>query len=712
MSVDFDDEATVSFIEASRIATEAKPPTLFIFHRDGAQIVTLNPGKKIIIGRAEDADISIRDTTLSRHHARIEYIENEIWIEDLKSTNGTTVNGMRIVKMNVQPGDDIECGSVTVTVSVSGGEFGTSVESHDHFMDQVENERARARMFGRRFALVMVRPAAHQGKHVSHWCGGVQKSLREVVDRTAFYAGDILEILLPEAGYDEAFRISNKIVEAGQDVHIKLLCGVALYPDDGTSTDEMLQKSHQALQLASPDEPVHFSANFNTSLSQANIRLSQISDDELIVSSPAMRAVCETAAILSRSVIPVLIFGETGSGKEVIARLIHTSGDRKDKPLRTINCGAIPENLIESVLFGHERGAFTGAQRQTKGIFESANGGTVLLDEIGELSHSAQAALLRVLETKQVTRIGSTHEFSVDVRILAATHRNLEGMCNKQMFRWDLFYRLNTMTLKIPPLRERIEDIEPLAKFFAYKASKQYGLSEPRMHPSVISCLENYPWPGNIRELRNVIERAVVLAQGHTITLEDLSEQQRRQYQEWDSGETEFDSVEKTDVLDVAPKAQKEMRGDVTRTLGKQPPRAQEDALAATFRDRVQRYEAELLLHALKRFHWNRTAVAQNLNIPLRTLTYKIQMYRLEDSHKSLTQEPMHPNDVKVIREIKNARLLDFKTQVRGFEAALIRDTLKRCNENKSEAARILKIPLRTLMHKIKNYGIETAPEI
>jgi len=203
----------------------------------------------------------------------------------------------------------------------------------------------------------------------------------------------------------------------------------------------------------------------------------------------------------------------TGTGKEVLARLIHEGGPRRDKPLVAVNCGAIPAELLESTLFGHERGAFTGAGQQQKGLFEAADGGTIMLDEVGELPAAAQVALLRVLEEKRVRRVGATREIEVDVRVIAATHRDLEAMVEARSFRRDLFYRLNGVDVTLPPLRARREDIAPLAERFLKKAAKANGREVRSIAPEAMVLLKEYGWPGNVRELRNAVERAVVIAE-------------------------------------------------------------------------------------------------------------------------------------------------------------------------------------------------------
>lgn len=233
--------------------------------------------------------------------------------------------------------------------------------------------------------------------------------------------------------------------------------------------------------------------------------------------SPAMTSVFELVKLVAGAPANVLITGESGSGKEVIARAIHNSGDRKKKPFIPINCTAIPEQLLESELFGHVKGSFTGAMTDKKGLFEEANGGTLFLDEIGDLSLPLQAKLLRVLQDKQIRPVGSNQIKQVDVRIIAATHRDLKIMVKDGKFREDLFYRLNVIPVRVPPLRERIEDIPLLVerfiqKFASYSSSKIKGIS-----PEALEVLMAHSWPGNVRELENVIERALVLSRGETI---------------------------------------------------------------------------------------------------------------------------------------------------------------------------------------------------
>jgi transcriptional regulator with PAS, ATPase and Fis domain len=215
--------------------------------------------------------------------------------------------------------------------------------------------------------------------------------------------------------------------------------------------------------------------------------------------------------------ITVLIEGETGTGKELVARCIHHNSPRKDKPFVSQNCGGIPETLLTSELFGHRKGAFTGAIANKKGLFETAHGGTIFLDEVGEMSPAMQTSLLRVLQDGEIRPVGADHYKKVDTRVISATNRNLEEEVAKGRFREDLLYRLNVFTIKVPPLRERIGDIRLLAEYFVDKYSQKIGRPIKGLSRDVLQCLENYPFPGNVRELENELERAVALAQDEGI---------------------------------------------------------------------------------------------------------------------------------------------------------------------------------------------------
>lgn len=301
----------------------------------------------------------------------------------------------------------------------------------------------------------------------------------------------------------------------------------------------------------------------------------------VVATTPIMQEVFRDASLVASSESRILITGESGVGKEVVAEVLHAWSPRAAGPLVKVNCAAIPENLLESELFGHEKGAFTGAYLQRIGRFEEARGGTILLDEIAEMSPGLQAKLLRVTEDGTFQRVGSNKQLQTNARILAATNRHLETEVASGRFREDLFYRLNVIEINIPPLREHPGDIVPLATRFVAEFSDRRA----RFSPAVTRCLEQYPWPGNVRELRNAMERATLLAHGELILPEHLPLRVRQ----------------------AAPGA----AADETNSAG-----------------RLEDIERQAIFQALRDNHHNRTETAKALGISRRTLTYKLRHFK------------------------------------------------------------------------------------
>ena len=244
----------------------------------------------------------------------------------------------------------------------------------------------------------------------------------------------------------------------------------------------------------------------------------------IIGNSRAMQAIYKEIGRIAATSATVLIRGATGTGKELIARAIYQHSDRADKPFIAVNCAAIPDALLESELFGHERGAFTGAQARRIGRFEQADGGTLFLDEIGDLNANTQGKLLRVLQERRIQRLGSEADVPVDVRVLAATHRDLEAGIQEKEFREDLFYRLSVVTLTLPPLSKRAEDIPQLARYFIQRYARELGLEAPAVQPEAIAFLQSQPWPGNVRELENVVRQALLTAKPFAISIDHIQQ--------------------------------------------------------------------------------------------------------------------------------------------------------------------------------------------
>ncbi len=254
--------------------------------------------------------------------------------------------------------------------------------------------------------------------------------------------------------------------------------------------------------------------------------------EKLIGSGPAMRKVFETVQKVAETDLSVLIRGESGTGKELVAQALHNRSSRKNRPFITVNCAAISRELVESELFGHEKGSFTGADSRRLGRFEAADGGTIFLDEIGDMPLETQAKVLRVLQEKKLERVGSTQSIDVDVRVISATHRDLEKEVASEEFREDLYYRLKVVEVELPPLRDRTEDIPALAHRFLDQVAERLGREPKPLSPEALATLTRHAWPGNVRELRNVLEQAAVLAAGEAIEVGDLHLQDRGTHSE------------------------------------------------------------------------------------------------------------------------------------------------------------------------------------
>jgi two-component system NtrC family response regulator len=244
--------------------------------------------------------------------------------------------------------------------------------------------------------------------------------------------------------------------------------------------------------------------------------------DGMIASDPAMLSICDTLERVAPTDVTCLILGESGTGKEVLSRAIHRLSPRCENPFVAINCAAVPENLIESELFGYERGAFTGATKRTLGKVEQANSGTLFLDEIGDMPLSLQSKMLRFLQEREIERLGGSQSIAVDISVVFATNKNVEAMVAEGSFREDLYYRISEIVISIPPLRDRQGDLVILARHLLHKFSAEHGKHAVIFHPDAISAMESYEWPGNIREMENKVRRAVIMASGKTISAEDL----------------------------------------------------------------------------------------------------------------------------------------------------------------------------------------------
>ncbi len=396
--------------------------------------------------------------------------------------------------------------------------------------------------------------------------------------------------------------------------------GAFNYLEKPITSDNLVALIKRALKARSMVETTAFSA--------PTLSLGNDGEDKFVGESNSMQKVFDVISKLAQVKTPVLIRGESGTGKELVAKAIHYNGSRKDNKFVAVNCGAISENLIESELFGHEKGAFTGADARKIGKFQYADGGTLFLDEIGDISPTMQVKLLRVLQEKKFTPVGSNREISVDVRIIAASHKPFEDMIKDGSFREDLFYRLNVLPVYLPPLRDRSSDIPHLVNYYVKYFNTVHALNVRGAAPDTLEAMVKYSWPGNIRELRNTIEHCFIMESGDQLTLSSLPQQMRAdgQVSEDQSNEQEapmdFQDI-KNSVFDSD--------GDMVSNSPYQFTFAtqEEGVVKMDFQVAKDQFEKEFIVQALKINKGKINQTALNANIPKKTLLRKIEKYEI-----------------------------------------------------------------------------------
>jgi two-component system, NtrC family, response regulator AtoC len=452
----------------------------------------LPPAGDLRIGRAPDVDLVIDDPSISRSHAILS-IGPPLTITDLGSANGTMVGDRPLApseKVPLSSGDVIRVGSTTLIVQRrSRGMLAQRIVGHDYFEVRLDEECTRAERDDKRFAIARIVCRPPPSPTVIH---EVLTACGRENDVVGEYSPGEIEILMVDTSADEARAAIDQLTAALRHRRIEGKPGLACFPGDGRTSHVLMHRASPVKAGRAPRD------DFSTS--------------GAVVVDPRMQELYRLAERIGAGQIPVLILGETGVGKEVLAERLHRMSPRADKPYLKLNCAALSETLLESELFGYEKGAFTGAAGTKPGLLESANGGSVFLDEIGELPYTLQVKLLRVLEERSVLRVGGLKPRPLDVRFFAATNRDLDGEIARGAFRQDLYFRLSGAILEIPPLRERLGEIAALAAAFAETAAQQVGLAgPPAIADEALALLQRYSWPGNIRELRNVIDRAVLL---------------------------------------------------------------------------------------------------------------------------------------------------------------------------------------------------------
>jgi len=557
------------------------------------------------VGRALDNEIRLNGPKISRHHCQLEEKEDGVWLVDLSSANGTVVNGARVDRRLLGPGDEVEVGAALLSLEGEGaGEFDalqtlTGEETFEpdrlHIFAQVtqallgETEEApllrlivdsALQLSGGERGFILVRDEARTAGRADDAPPELSVRVARLYDKSdipvpssrlsqgiaARVATSGESLLSVDASHDERFGEMASV----EDLRLRSVMCVpvtrggrvdgVLYVDNRMQRGAFAEDDLEVLELLAGQAALAIrNANLLAELRVRNERLvhstqqiQQLNDrlgrkvrdrdtelavvraelgrergrydyTDIVGASDGMRRIFQSLDRIVESELPVLIAGESGTGKELIARAIHFNGPRSAKPFICENCAALPDTLLESELFGHTRGAFTGADRAKKGLLEQADGGTLFLDEIGDMSAEMQKKLLRVLQEGEVRPLGSDRVVHVDVRLLAASNRDLSEMVRQGTFREDLFYRVNVLHVGLPSLRERREDIPLLAEHLLARAAREAGASVPLLPHEVVAALAAYDWPGNVRELENEMRRLIVLA-GDTVRLEHLSD--------------------------------------------------------------------------------------------------------------------------------------------------------------------------------------------
>jgi transcriptional regulator with PAS, ATPase and Fis domain/pSer/pThr/pTyr-binding forkhead associated (FHA) protein len=522
---------------------------------------------ELTIGRDPSNAICLSDLSLSRHHCVISTAPPHPSIRDLGSSNGTFVNGMQTSEQSLADGDRIQLGEsvflfisrapvsspVPVTLTAAQPAASTTRLSLQDLMylrgGPTDGDRRASRRERDLQALLKISTAMNAARQefevhrllLDHLAEALPADQLAILDAGGAEGTVTIHVCRPEnaATVDVNSAILRQVLDARVAVLTtespSILC-VPLAARDAALGAVYATSHRQAafdndhLQLAAAVAAVAAIAMENArhvaglEHEAERLRTRLVVEHNLVGSGPRMTRVFDLVKKVARSDVTVLLTGETGTGKELVARAIHRTSARERRPFVAINCAALAENLLETELFGHERGAFTHAVAQKRGKLEVAHGGTVFLDEIGELAAGLQSKLLRVLQEREVERVGGTRPIPIDVRVISATNRNLAEDVAARRFREDLYYRLNAISIETPPLRERREDIPLLAEHFMTRLAANGARRVRRISPGALRCLLRYDWPGNVRELENAIEHAIVLGSTDEIRAEDLPE--------------------------------------------------------------------------------------------------------------------------------------------------------------------------------------------
>ncbi|MFO0745538.1 MAG: sigma 54-interacting transcriptional regulator [Myxococcota bacterium] len=586
--------------DASRVA-------LVVIDGTTSTRVPLGEGRCVIIGRAADADIVLADARASRYHARVDLQGGALSVTDLGSHNGTRLNGERLAREATRPlarGDVLTLGSAALVVhaEVAAGEPAPTAQvllTWPELERRAADEVLRAAAVGRSVSALVVRVDAVTPELERAWATAARR-----LDLLA--GGDgLLAALLPELDGSAALMHARALLMAVQALAREARGGLARAPDDTPDGGGLLL----AASAASRD-----AAAGTLALAESTVVEHKVGDHVLVVAEPVMTALLGLVRRLAQGHLPVLVLGESGVGKEGIAACLHYWSEpaRAARPFVALNCAALPDELIESELFGHAKGAFTTALTARAGLLETADGGTVFLDEVGDLSLRAQAKLLRAIESGVVRRVGETKDRRVEFRIVAATHRDIESAVQAGAFREDLWFRLAGAIVRVPPLRERPRDLVVLARRFLGEL-RDDGRGRLTLAPDALLALARHTWPGNVRELRHAIEYAATSTPTGVVTAADLPQRIRGS-----APPPRAPERPRLPATDPVP-------ATATSGAAAEGPAAPGRTLAEEVRD----LEVRRIREALAETRGNQTRAAELLGVPRRTFIEKLKRYEL-----------------------------------------------------------------------------------
>ncbi len=517
---------------------------LLVVEHASSRLVALPPAGFLVIGRDPEADIRVDDPAASRRHARLQIVGGVVRLIDSGSRNGLSVNGARVEgACDLSPGDVVTLGEIALILR--GGRRSASrrvLLGAQEIVPRLQHEIDRSLELARPLSLAVLSlgprfPKASTAPHPAAANGDRQPSLLDIEAALASHmsaldlAGRLpdgtLAIAFGERPADEARAAVSLLLEQIARTWPSCRAGVASCPDDGCDAPTLLGLARDAAEACATHGPAHASSRVRD-VQQALPFTLDLGDRAVVMADPSMVSLFSLIGRLAAASLTVLISGETGVGKENAAYAVHHGSPRRAGPFVAVNCAAIPDTLVEGELFGHAKGAFSGAHAAKPGLFERAAGGTLFLDEVGELSLAAQAKLLRAIEGGRFLRLGETIEREADVRIVAATNRDLAADVRAHRFREDLFYRLGSAVVLIPPLRERAADIPVLARTFLAAARARVGKGTLPIGPSAMLALSRYSWPGNVRELKNAMDYVAASAPPGTVERASLPASDRR----------------------------------------------------------------------------------------------------------------------------------------------------------------------------------------